>query len=407
MTKIKMSHKEPENNEMKCNQDKNGGFGPNYIYLNKEDLITFFEIKGNTLSLASKIAKPIKVKIPFKIDENVAKLSAMLLDGSLNRNLSNLMFCQKKDKNKVKEFKNIVRRLFGLKSKDRIFNNDSPGVVANSKALGVFLHKCLGLHKSNEPARIPSWILKSPPSVTLAYLRYAFAMEGSVSSYIKGPEIKFHSVDLPYLEDLRSLLKNKFDINSIIQKYYIDNYGWKYYLSITNQREIVKFQEIGFALKSHQTKLEKLTSHFKDKAWEITLVGVLRLNKRTVLVSDLKETFPYLLRDAIRFRLDLLARKGYLQKEEQVYSLTEEGYKVASFLENKIKITRLRTDPRENEERIVKFIDFKGSSYRNEIARELKIDSSTIHDALIRLINNKKVKFIGTDKFQRKFYEVR
>lgn len=328
----------------------------------------------------------------------------MILDGSLSKNLSGVMFCQKKDKNKVKEFSDIMIKLFDVSPIFREEKNKTPVVTVGNKTLGFFLNKCLDIHKSDEDARIPSWIWNSPKSVIIEYLRYAFAMEGSISHHLKGSEIKFHSVCLPHLLELSILLKSKFDINSSIQKYYIKGYGWKYYLYFGKKEEIIKFQEIGFALESHQKRLIELINSFKNKAWEITLVSAFKLNKETFTIPDINKLFPYLLKHSIRYRLNDLVDKGFMQREKQNYFLTNKGYKTAISLQGRIKEDRLRTNPRENEEKILEFLQLKGKSYRNKISRELRISPLTIRDALKRLVKKNKIRFLGTDKFQRKFY---
>lgn len=377
-----------------------------YIYLDKDIITKFFEINGSKLYLKSSGARPIRLNVPFKIDENIAKISAMILDGSLNKNFYNIMFSQKKDKNKVKEFGDIIRCLFGIEPKFREFNN-ARIVIFSNKALSIFLNKCLDVHKSDEDARIPYWVWISPRPVVIEYLRYAFAMEGSISHYLKYPEIKFHSVDISYLKDLSELLKDKFNINSKIQKYYIKGYGWKYYLYFANQNDIVRFDEIGFALNSHQLRLKKLINSFKNKAWEITLVSILKINKKIFTLTDVNNSFPYLCRRSVHNRLFDLVNKDYIKKEGVRYSLTGEGKEIALYLKDKIRIIKLRTNPKENEDKVVNYLKSKGIGYRNKIARELKINRMTVKDTLNRLIKEDKIKFVESDKFQRKFYKIK
>ena len=386
--------------------NKNKGFKSSYVYINRKDLVNFFKIENNELLLNSRKSKKIKIHLPFKIDEDTAKLAAMLLDGSLDKNLYSIMFCQKKDKNKVKEFSNITKKLFGVKSKYRLFNN-TPGVTLSCKVLGLFLHKYLDFSKADEITRIPVWIWNSPKSVVIEYLRYAFAMEASISHYLKGPEIKFHSVDLPYLEELKELLKEKFEVDSTIHRYNVKDYGWKYYSYITNKNAITKFQEIGFALKTHQARLDKLVSSFKNKSWEITLVAILRSsNLSNFNIENVHNIFPYLTKRAIHQRLSNLIELGYLKKIKIGYTITPRGYKIALSIQNTVKITKLRTNPAKNEKSILKLLTFKNKSYRNEIARELNIDSSTVHDTLKRLVYKNKIQLTEIDKFQRKFYSI-
>jgi len=378
----------------------------NYIHLNKEDINNFFEIKENKLYLKDSRAKPVNISLPFKIDENIAKIAGMLFDGSLDKNHYSIMFSQKKDKNKVKEFSNIIKNFFNINPCFSTTHN-TPMVTFSSKTLATFFNKCLDLPKSDERGKVPYWIWISPRSVIIEYLRYAFAMEGSISHYLKGSEIRFHSVDLYFLKDLKKLLKNKFDINSQIIKYYIRDYGWKYFLAIYNRDGVIKFTEIGFALKSHQARLKELISSYKNKAWEITLVAILKLSKNKFTLTNInKILFPHLCERSVHNRLVSLVKMKYLQKEKIGYSLTNKGYKIALSLKNKVKFTKLRTYPKENEEKVIKFLKTKSKSYRNEISRELKINVKTMGDVLKRLINKNKIQYTGTDRFQKKFYTI-
>lgn len=378
------------------------------IQITREDLPEIFEIIDNQIYLKNSKAFPFKINFPLDLNEEIAKISAMILDGSLSKDLNGCMFSQKKDKGKVTEFFDIIQRLFDLNGVVSLREDTGTYVVDyHRKAFASFLYYCLGIHKSDEPAKIPIWVWKSPKSVIREYLRYAFAMEGSISHYLKATEIKFHSVDLPYLKDLKRLLKDKFEINSEIQKYHIKRYGWKYYLYFSSRNEINKFNQIGFALESHQRRLEEVISNFKNKAWEITLVNILKLNKKIFSLSDINKIFPYLCKRAIHHRLTYLVEIGYSQKEKQGYSLTNRGLKIALSLKDKIKTTKLRTNPKENEEGVIQFLNLKGKSYRNEIARELKINPLTVCDTLKRLTKRGRIKFVGADKFQRKFYKIK
>lgn len=388
---------------MNLNNQKTMNCNSPHIYLCEHKLEPCFEIKEKKLYLKGSKAKSIRVEFPFKFDENIAKIAGMTLDGSLNKNFSSVTFSQKKDPNKVTEFAKIITKLFGVFP---VFSkhNDAPNVTFSNKTLAVFFSKHLDIHKSNEEARIPYWIWNSPKSVIIEYLRYAFAMEGSIDNYLKGSEIKFNSVSLPHLKELKNILKNKFDINSNIQRYCIKDYGWKYYLCFSKQEEIVKFNEIGFALESHQRRLTELISSYKNKAWEITLVNILNLNKRKFVLPEVGKFFSYLCKRAIHHRLTDLVKRGYLEKKLIGYSMTDKGHKIALALKKKVKTTELRTYPKRNEEKIIEFLNTKRRSYRNEIARELKISPITIRDTLKRMVGKNKIELVEKDKFQRKFY---
>lgn len=230
-----------------------------YLKINKQQINNNFFIKKNLIYLKNSTARPIQIKFPFYLDEDLAKLSAMVLDGSLSKKLSSVMFSQKKDEQLVHIFNSIIQDKFNIKgSYYRHKDTDTLRITFSSKTLATFFNRVLDTHKSDEDARIPKWIWNSPRSVIIEYLKYAYSMEGSIYNYLKGSEIKFHSVCLPHIKELKLILKDKFDINSNIQKYYIVNYGWKYYLTFSKQEEIIKFKEIGFAINPHQKRLLQL-----------------------------------------------------------------------------------------------------------------------------------------------------
>jgi len=376
-----------------------------YNRITIENIPEIFKIVSNKIYLKNSVAKPFTIDLPLVLNEDLAKISAMILDGSISKNLASCMFSQKKDKNKAVEFLNIIKRLFDIDGRFSIRKDNGSHIVEYTrKSFVSFLYYCLDIHKSDESARIPCWIWDSPRSVIREYLRYAFAMEGSVSHYLKATEVKFHSVDLHYLIELKKLLNEKFDIDSRILKYHIKGYGWKYNLYFADKKNIKKFSKVGIALKSHQLRLEEIISNFKNKAWEITLVTLLNFNKKYFTILDVKNKFQYLCYRAVHQRIIDLLEKGYIEVQNDTYSLTNEGYKIACTLKNEVKITKLRTNPKINEDSVIQFLKLKGKSYNNEIARELKINPTTIRETLKRLLRKDKIQFIERDRFQRKFY---
>lgn len=378
-----------------------------YCKITKKDLPNIFEIINNNIYLKNSKALPFKIDFPLKLDESLAKISAMILDGCLTKNLNSCIFSQKKDKIKTIEFFDIIKNLFNISGKFSTHKPTKTAIVTYSrKAFVSFLYYCLNIHKSDESARIPKWIWVSPKLVVKEYLRYAFAMEGSIKHYLKASEIRFHSVDFEYIIDLKKILKDKFDITSKIYRYYIKNYGWKYYLYFCDKNNIIKFNNIGFALKSHQRRLEKLILSFHNMAWEITLVKLLELRKNYFTLRNVHKIFRYLCKRAVHQRLCELIRRKYLHKEECEYSFTEAGYRTAQYLRSNVRITKLRTYPIENECNIVEFLNQNGKSYRNEIAQNLKINVSTVRNTLRRLVKHNKIRYLEQDKFQRKFYEI-
>jgi Mn-dependent DtxR family transcriptional regulator len=352
-------------------------------------------------------AKPIYVKFPLNLNSDVAKIAAMIMDGCLDKNHRSVMFSQKKDLDKVREFAEICRKNFNVSG--RIHNiRGCLMLTYSSKTLSKFFYSCLSIHKSDESARIPKWIWNSPLSVIITYLRYAFAMEGSVSDYRKGNEVKFHSCDLPYIEDLKKLLTIKFKIDSKIYTYYIKNYGYKYYLYFSDKENIAKFLRIGFALKSHQKRLLEVVKNFKSKAWEITLVTILDIPTEFFKIKDINNIFSYLCKRAVHDRLTSLIEIGYLSfSREKGYHLTVKGYKKALSLRDSVRITKLRTNPKNNENQVFSFLKKKKTSYRNEIARNLNINTATTREVLNRLLGKDKIQITVVDRFQRKFYSIK
>jgi predicted DNA-binding transcriptional regulator len=378
----------------------------NYLQIKREDIPTIFKVDINKIYLRNSRARPFTINFPLNLNEDLAKISAMILDGSISKDLASCTFSQKKDKNKVTEFHSIVKKLFYIngnisQSKDQTY------VIAYPKVFASFLYYCLDIHKSDKSARIPKWIWDSHKDVIKEYVRYAFAMEGSVKNPKNGSEVRFHSCDLNYVKDLKLLLKLKFQIDVKLVKYFINDYGWKYYLSFDDTKNVkIFYEQIGFALDSHQNRLKEIVENFKAKAWEMTLVQILSLDIKHFRISDINKKFPYLTKRAVHNRLTDLVKNRFLQLIKKGYILTEDGLEKANVLKNKIKITKLRTNSKDNENKILNFIKKKGKSYNYEISRELSINSTTVRDTLKRLKSKNKIKLTLVDKFQRKFYEI-
>ena len=377
-----------------------------YLVITKENLPEQFRVERDFIYLKNSRAFPFTLYFPLVLNEQMAKIAAMILDGSLSKKLKGFMFCQKKDLWKVIEFSGLLKEFFCIDCRLSVDKGSLSARANGGKSLASFFYYCLDIHKSDEDARIPSWIWQSPKSVIKEYIRYAFAMEGSIGSYSKGIDVKFHSVDLSYLKSLQRLFKEKFDIRTKIYKYHIEDYGWKYFLYFSDQKNIRKFSRIGFALHPHQERLKQLVLSFKNKAWEITLVKILDLNKMNFTLTEVHKLFPSFVKRTVHQRLITLIKKECLKKLAVGYSLTKRGHTLALLLKDKVKITRLRTYPKQNEQKIVSLLEQKGESYRNEIARELRINAHTIGDTLQRLIRDGKIEYVKTDRFQRKFYKL-
>lgn len=371
-----------------------------------KDIPNIFTIKklNDRYILSTGSAKPISINLPFQLDMEMARLCGMIPDGCLYKTLSSCSFSQKKDKNKVKEFGKIIESRFGKKPKFYSVQN-VPCVNVSSKTLCSFLYHVIGMHKSDESTKIPHWIQNSPDIIVREYLRYAFAMEGSVGDPRKGKqEIRFHSVDRSYLEEISSILRSRFYINSDIFEYFIKNYGYKYYLAIYGQKNIRNFLEIGFALKSHQKRLEKLVELHKPRAWEITLVTIIKMKKNRFRAIDLEAKFNYLCKRAVHWRLKSLCDMGYLKFSNGVYSITRNGVEKGNNIKDGITIVKLRTVPKDNEDRILAYMQNKISCC-SDISRALGIQEVTVRDVVKRLENKNLVRLSDIDKFQRKKWE--
>ncbi len=377
-----------------------------YIQIKKLDVPGIFEIVEHKVYLKNSSARPIFIHFPLKLNEDVAKIAAMLLDGSLSKDLQCCIFSQKKDSEKITEIRKITKKYFGIGGSRRISKKTGIHEVSYPKTFSHFLYYCIGMYKSDQFAGIPSWIWESPLDVIREYLRYAFAMEGSVRDSRRGKEIRFHSCDLPYVKELKMLLSIKYGINSKIYRYYIKDYGWKYYLYFEKATDVVRFyNSLGFALDSHQERLKTIVKSIKAKAWEITLVKLLDLN----ILFEPKEVlalFPYLCYRAINHRLAYLIDQRYVAMERSSYTLTQKGIIKATSLKEFVKIVPLRTKPEDNESNIMDLLNEKGVSYNAEMARELNINSATIRGALKRLQIQQKIRLVSSDRFQRKFYEI-
>lgn len=380
----------------------------NKIFL--KDLQKHFNIEkvnDNELILKAGFAEPIKIQIPFIFDADIAKICGMLLDGYIDKDLKNAAFSQKKDKSKIDEFKQIIYDRFNFKCKVHMTSNETPAVSC-SKTLAYFFYHIIDLNKCCENTRIPNWIWNSPEYIIKEYLRYAFAMEGSVTDPTKGrKEVRFHSCDEQFIKEMKELLKKKFSITSNIHEYFIKNYGWKYYISITNKENLLKFAKIGFALESHQKRLQGVIDDYKPTAAEITLVSLLKFDKNKFHIKDINKNFPYLHKRAIHERIRNLFKNEYVNLCKDGYKLTEKGKRKADSLKDKIQIIPVRTKPRENEEKILQYIAHNSFNSISQISRDLQIKNGTVKDTLDRLEKKGKIKLARRDKFQRKIWKIK
>jgi len=349
-----------------------------------------FEVRGrcgDVIELGIGLSRnDISVTIPFVLNEKVATLVGMMPDGSLSKGLLQIEFTQKKDASKVDEFKKLLEELFCTKliriSRDK---TGSMTLLVGSKPLANFFH-CLGVSKSDEPYRVPSWIVNSPESVVKAYVSQVFAMEGSVCDPTIGKrEVRLHSCDFSFMKDMQHLLEKRFCITSSIFTYHVKGYGNKYYLRIGKKENLLKLRDVGIALATHQRRLERVCSSYKPAAWQISLVAGSKLSP-TFTSEDLAS----LLRTskwATLWRIKKLRARGLIVRNFSkpfTYSLTELGQKLAGQLSSTVKIQPVRTSPRENERKVRAALKV-GLKTKHDIARFAGITHTTVREVLMRI----------------------
>lgn len=365
-------------------------------------------VKPRVKVLAKRARKPIYLPPPLILDGEIAKLIGMMPDGSLRKNLTGVSFGQKKDPNKVNEFEKILINRLGV-PKEYIRIREQEGgtkvVNINNSTLAVLFYKCLDVAKSDEEEKIPFWIKDSPKSVVETYISEIFAMEGTVEDPSTGrKEVRFHTTDRSFALEVKKLLKKRFEIGSTIRKYFAPKYGFKYYIEIKGEENLKKFAKIGVSLKTHQRRLKEVIKSYKPRAWETTLIAILKHPKKKFKNSDLRKKLN-LHRGAIYWRLKQLIEKKYVKHlNKKVYTLTEEGKRKAEELWDKgVRVVSLETDPRENEKKVTRSLK-EGNKYINQLARELGIHRETISDVISRLVQKGKAKLVKEDRFQRKYY---
>ncbi len=213
-----------------------------------------YELKTNNRD------KPINIKLPFSLNEDVATFAGMFPDGSIIKDLKRIYFTQKKDDRQIRLFGRLLKKLFRPKSK--IFfreGHNAKEVFINSQTLAIFCYKILGMNKSDEEMRVPRWVYNSKKSVIRSYLKQAFNAEAYVAKNLR--EIRFITKDHNYAQDLQKLLL-LIDINSKIQPR-IGGGGIRpqlqYRLSIYGKENFRKFKDVGFSIPLHKKRLEKMT----------------------------------------------------------------------------------------------------------------------------------------------------
>lgn len=219
--------------------------------ITKNDLENYFKIeqKYNKFSLnISNLTKPIFIKIPFNLNEDVASLVGLMPDGSLIKDLMRIYFGQKKDDSKIELFNDLIFKLFSNKMIlfRKIDNRGGKQIYINSKTLAWFFYYILKVPKSDEHVRIPPWIFESPKQVKIAYLKQAFDMEGTILK--KLAEIRFVSKYILFAEDIKKLLLDLAIESHITFTPRPKQASGQYRVSIYKKENFVKFKQIGFRI---------------------------------------------------------------------------------------------------------------------------------------------------------------
>lgn len=357
------------------------------------DGLKVFEIRGHhggrTKLGIGRSRNDISITFPFVLNEKVAKLVGMMPDGSLSRDLSRIEFTQKKDISKIDEFRNLLKELFGIKQiRVLIDKTESLTLSVGSKPLAVFMHY-LGVPKSDEPYRIPSWIMESPTTVVKAYVSEVFAMEGSVCDPTTGKrEVRLHSCDFSFMTDMRNLLEKRLGIKSSIFTYHIKDYGNKYYLRIGKREDLLKLRDVGIALVTHQRRLESVCNSYKPGAWKISLIAASRLAPRFTC-EDLAALLK-MSRWATSWRIRKLRVRRLVVRNppRPTYSLTKLGWKLVCQLSSTVKIQPIRTNSRENEGKVKAALK-AGLKTKHDIVRFAGVTHTTVREVLMRMGSEK------------------
>ncbi|MFH1682810.1 MAG: LAGLIDADG family homing endonuclease [Candidatus Woesearchaeota archaeon] len=117
----------------------------------------------------------------------------------------------------------------------------------------------MGFTKSDQETRIPIWVFDSPNSVKRAYLREAFAMEGTVRQSLR--EITFAAKSYNFCLDIKNLLAS-LNINSFLKKKAGGTYGGMYRVSVYRKENFEKFKEIGFTAPLHVERFDLICKKY-------------------------------------------------------------------------------------------------------------------------------------------------
>ncbi|MBI2580700.1 hypothetical protein HYV85_02730 [Candidatus Woesearchaeota archaeon] len=199
----------------------------------------------------------IKIHSPFILDEDVAKLAGMMPDGSLIKDLRRIYFGQDKDLSKIYLFRDLLIKKFSPNNKVFVGRGNAEyRTFINSTTLANFFYHVLKIPKSDEQMNVPQWVFNSPDSVKYAYLREAFAMEGTILKNLY--EIRFITKDNLFAVSIKKLLKSV-DIEShITERIGGTPPTLQYRVSIYRRENFERFCNIGFSLPFHRERFRLL-----------------------------------------------------------------------------------------------------------------------------------------------------
>ena len=236
-----------------------------YKSINETDLRKYFKIEEKNewfeLNISNR-TKPIYIKLPFALNEDVSTLMGLMPDGSLLKDLMRIFFTQKKDPRKIDLFNDLIIKLFSSQMKlFRKENLKGKDIYINSKTLGWFFYFILKLPKSDEQMRVPQWIFNSPRNVKIEYLKQAFDMEGTVLK--KLTEIRFVSGDELFAEDIKLLLSHLEIKSSLTYAPRKKQPNGQYRVSIYGRENFKKFKEIGYRIPFLENRFNLLLQKYE------------------------------------------------------------------------------------------------------------------------------------------------
>ncbi len=147
----------------------------------------------------------VKIKIPFVLDEDIAKLAGLMPDGSLIKDLRRIYFHQEKDLSKLYLFRDLLIRNFSQNNKVFVGKTKRGSrTYINSTTLARFFYHILKIPKSDEQMNVPARVFNSPNTAKYAYLNEAFAMGGTILKSLY--EIRFITKDYKFAKSIKELL---------------------------------------------------------------------------------------------------------------------------------------------------------------------------------------------------------